>query len=45
VVTTISTAGVVTDVTGTVTKAVDGVTFGVAPDAGTYIVCAYEYAD
>jgi hypothetical protein len=45
VVTTISTAGVVTDVTGTVTKAVDGVTFGAAPDAGTYIVCAYEYAD
>jgi hypothetical protein len=36
--------GVVTDVTATITKAVDGITFGSAPDVNTQILCFYEYA-
>lgn len=33
------------DVTATVTKAVDKITFAVAPTSGDIIVCEYEYAD
>lgn len=42
-VATIASDGTVTDVTGTVTKATDGVTFSVAPANGTVVVCFYEY--
>lgn len=43
-VATVATDGTVTDVTGTITKAVDGVTFAVAPTVGVMVVCFYEYA-
>ena len=41
---TIGTDGTATDVSGTVTKATDGITFGVAPATGVKIVCLYELA-
>lgn len=38
------TTGVVTDITGTATKEVDGVTPATKPAAGEMILCFYEYA-
>jgi len=43
-VTTCATDGTVTDVTGTVTKSVNGVVFAVAPADGVIVSCFYEYA-
>ncbi len=40
---TVTGAGVVTDVTSTITKAVDGITFSSAPDSGVSVICFYEY--
>lgn len=43
-VTTCATDGTVTDVTGTVTKAVSGVIFAVAPGSGVIVTAFYEHA-
>jgi hypothetical protein len=40
----VAATGVITDVSGTVTLAVDDVTFGVAPASGDTIFIVYEYA-
>jgi hypothetical protein len=40
----VASSGVITDVTGTVTKAVGSVTFGAAPATGDSVFVLYEYA-